>query len=181
MSKRPRERGLIITRGVPGSGKSTWVDNLEKNLNKDVHVKIIRRDDIRMAICKEWISAGKYYIHADSSPVSVEEMYQFSFKNEILNRKVKHKYWKFIQEELNDNENEVVIIDSCFLETEDVIMMKQITSTLQKKMFITIYEFTEEHGSEHGVPEKVMQQYRFKLENNRQYAVKLADKYVWVK
>ena len=63
----------------------------------------------------------------------------------------------------------------------DIIMMKTITSLLSSKMFITIYEFTEEHGSEHKVPDKVMQQYRYKLENYRHLAVKLADKYVWIK
>lgn len=181
MSKRPRERGLILTRGVPGSGKSSWVHDLVGEIaNKDKFV-LINRDEVRMSICKEWISANKYYIHSSGQPVSVEEMYQFSFKNDILNRKIKDKYWKVVAELLRDEDNELVIIDSCLLETEDIIMIRQITSLLPKKMYITIYEFTEEYGSEHKVPDKIMQQYRYKLDSNRHLAIKLADKYVWVK
>ena len=58
MSKKPRERALILTRGVPGSGKSSWVHDLIGEIaNKDKFV-LINRDEIRLSICKECISSN---------------------------------------------------------------------------------------------------------------------------
>ena len=180
MSK-PRDRGLIITRGVPGTGKSTYVDAIRDATANNEKITIINRDDIRMCVCKEWIQSGKYYVHCDSSPMSVEEMYQVSFRNEILNRKVKEKYWRVVNEEMNREDNEIIIIDSCFLDIEDIVMLKTIKSLCKYKYYTTIYEFTKEYESIHNVPQRIMEEYRRKAQANRQHAYKLADKYVFVK
>jgi hypothetical protein len=140
-------RKLYILRGIPGTGKTTWCyKKYEAILSKSPYtvVAIISRDAFRMHEVK--------YSEAE---------YQKSFNVPDWNASIKKRFWKYAYDNMEDCD--VMILDTTMCSYQDIWDVKTMIFDYMGKHDLPEIRwkiFTKEHGSTHGVPEKVMDGYR---------------------
>lgn len=140
-------RKLYILRGVPGTGKTTWCyQKYEKIMSKCPYTKvaIISRDGFRML------------------EVSYSDReYQKSFKDSDWDASIKKRFWKYAR--ANMNNCDIMILDTTMCTYQDIWSLKVMLFDYIEKHDLPDLRwkiFTNEYGSTHNVPEKVMEGYR---------------------
>lgn len=173
-------RKLIILRGVPGSGKSTYAQFLKnKEELKGKRVKIINRDDIRMAHCRELIEDERYVVKMNER-LNLDEMYQMSFKIKEIDKEVKQFYYQTVADLLFAKIYDVIILDTTFIDMVDIAKTRMLLDFCNGYE-VDIYEMTSLFTSSHDVPDNIMNQYKVACEQTRIHARKLATNYYYVK
>lgn len=72
---------IILTRGIPASGKSTWAK--QEVLKDPEHSIRINRDDLRNMCSKYWVPTREYYIEACKGFILISAM-NFQFDTIII-------------------------------------------------------------------------------------------------
>lgn len=72
---------IILTRGIPASGKSTWAK--QEVLKDPEHSIRINRDDLRNMCGKYWVPAREHYIEACKGLILISAM-NFQFDTIII-------------------------------------------------------------------------------------------------
>lgn len=72
---------IILTRGIPASGKSTWAK--QEVLKDPEHSVRINRDDLRNMSGKYWVPAREHYIEACKGIILINAM-NFKFNTIII-------------------------------------------------------------------------------------------------
>lgn len=138
---------IVILRGVPGTGKSTFsLKYLERRRQKypDEDIALISRDGFRMMEVKY-----------------SETEYQRSFRDSFWNEEIIRRFWGHVRDMFN--RCDVLILDSTMCKYQDIYALywylfeymakTNIMVKIRWKVLIT------EYGSRHGVPAQVMHKY----------------------
>lgn len=155
---------IILTRGIPASGKSTWAK--QEVLKDPEHSVRINRDDLRNMSGKYWVPAREDYIKA--------------CKSTILVNAINFKFDTIIIDEMNLNPKESGYLKGV------VSMMNDAIKEIKDKYIIEIKDFTNvpldiclerDSKRENPIGEKVIrgifnkykELYNLKETNNEQY------------
>lgn len=176
---------LIIFRGIPGSGKTTKACELASELSEKETVSYSCRDDFRKEIIERWWEMGEDFNIPDARTKSLEHdwedwleiLYQESFKIEWINSKIKRMWWREVRD-LVLSDYEVVILDSTFINVEDLINLHDLI-VISDRISIC-YETTNEYKSLHDVPKEVVEHYKKGLLKTRNFIQKIVNRYEFI-
>ena len=125
---------MIIVRGVPGSGKSTYAKKLYDSLTSSGHkVKHFESDSF-------WINAyGEY----NFNPMLLDTAHRTCFNNTFF---------------ALAGDADFVIVSNTFTREGD--LMEYIDKARKLGIHVTVYRMDNNFGSIHGVPEETMEKMR---------------------
>lgn len=140
-------RKIVVLRGVPGTGKSTFALKYykdRKNKYPNEVVTLVSRDGYRMLECK-----------------FSEAEYQKSFVDDSWNGRIIRDFWKYVSDTFN--KCDVMILDTTMCKYQDIYTLywhlfeymarTNIMVKIRWKVCVT------EHGSTHSVPVVMMHEY----------------------
>lgn len=140
-------RKLVVLRGVPGTGKSTWATKYyEKRKTKCPYenVVILNRDSYRMMRVKY-----------------SESEYQKSFKDHTWDNSIRKGFWQYFAKMMRACDT--LILDTTMCHFADYVALQwhifEYVCETNTMLKVRWYIFVEEHGSTHGVPGKIINDY----------------------
>lgn len=180
---------VIVIRGIPGTGKSSLAKEiLEHYMNSGRFAVIISRDQVRkdylsnrykmninlMSKISGWDPECVMYGPSDQLQ---EALYQGSFKDKTINRKIKEEFWETVWTYVfRKDAIRTIILDATFCDKEDLSTLNTLNSLGETS--ILIIELTKYLGSTHNVPEDVMHQFELNRKKTKKYFETLFDEYM---
>lgn len=179
-NKRRREEGMhkkvvYILRGVPGTGKTTLAEKIEKAYQEcGWDISKINRDKEREDLIKT-IRFKKIF--------EKELNYQESFSNVTANTLVRDEYYKHLRQLVNHLRftmcrKSLLIIDSTHTKIADLITTLDLFKDFPPIYDLNVYIVTKRtiHGNIHNVPEPVMKNFKKELEESDEWLNKTYPK-----
>ena len=111
---------IILTRGIPASGKSTWAK--QEVLKDPEHSIRINRDDLRNMCGKYWVPAREHYIEACKGLILISAM-NFQFDTIIIDE------MNLNPKESGKLKGEIAMVNNAFKSGQDkyVVEIKDFT------------------------------------------------------
>lgn len=106
---------IILTRGIPASGKSTWAK--QEVLKDPEHSIRINRDDLRNMCGKYWVPAREHYIEACKGLILISAM-NFQFDTIIIDR------MNLNPKESGKLKGEIAMVNDAFKSGQDKYVVK---------------------------------------------------------
>ena len=112
---------IILTRGIPASGKSTWAK--QEVLKDPEHSIRINRDDLRNMCGKYWVPTREYYIEACKGIILISAM-NFQFDTIIIDE------MNLNPKESGELKGEIAMVNDSFKGGQDkyVVEIKDFTN-----------------------------------------------------
>lgn len=112
---------IILTRGIPASGKSTWAK--QEVLKDPEHSIRINRDDLRNMCGKYWVPAREHYIEACKGLILISAM-NFQFDTIIIDE------MNLNPKESGKLKGEIAMVNNAFKAGQDkyVVEVKDFTN-----------------------------------------------------
>ena len=112
---------IILTRGIPASGKSTWAK--QEVLKDPEHSIRINRDDLRNMCGKYWVPAREHYIEACKGLILISAM-NFQFDTIIIDE------MNLNPKESGELKGEIAMVNDAFKGGQDkyVVEIKDFTN-----------------------------------------------------
>lgn len=182
-------KSLIVIRGVPGTGKSTYALKQERACyEQGSNAFTVSRDTIRMDMILCAVKTPECFIEdfniemEDLEQISFgmdyKKNYQISFRSQLFDNLVQRKFREVIVEYLEDPQIDDVIIDATNIKEDDLKFYSKLRE--KYKCAIYIHELNKEFGSVHEVPEYIMRNCRIAKEKTALLAISIADKILYV-
>lgn len=106
---------IILTRGIPASGKSTWAK--QEVLKDPEHSIRINRDDLRNMCGKYWVPAREHYIEACKGLILISAM-NFQFDTIIIDE------MNLNPKESGKLKGEITMVNDAFKSGQDKYVVK---------------------------------------------------------
>lgn len=106
---------IILTRGIPASGKSTWAK--QEVLKDPEHSIRINRDDLRNMCGKYWVPAREHYIEACKGLILISAM-NFQFDTIIIDE------MNLNPKESGKLKGEIAMVNDAFKSGQDKYVVK---------------------------------------------------------
>lgn len=112
---------IILTRGIPASGKSTWAK--QEVLKDPEHSIRINRDDLRNMSGKYWVPIREYYIEACKGIILISAM-NFQFDTIIIDE------MNLNPKKIGELKGEIAMVNDAFKGGQDkyVVEIKDFTN-----------------------------------------------------